>query len=69
MARAVPRRRRATAAGRALLTRHDRLAFAPSAWTAGAVAAIGRGTVDDGWLGVTAVEVAPDYRRRGLAPR
>ncbi|MFN2559955.1 MAG: GNAT family N-acetyltransferase, partial [Jatrophihabitans sp.] len=27
----------------------------------------GRGAVDDGWLGIMAVEVAPDYRRRGLA--
>jgi N-acetylglutamate synthase len=31
------------------------------------VVAIGRGAVDDGWLGVTAVEVAPDLRRQGLA--
>jgi GNAT superfamily N-acetyltransferase len=29
--------------------------------------AIGRGTVDDGWLGVTAVAVAADHRRQGLA--
>jgi ribosomal protein S18 acetylase RimI-like enzyme len=29
--------------------------------------AVGRGVVDDGWLGVAAVEVAPDVRRRGLA--
>jgi ribosomal protein S18 acetylase RimI-like enzyme len=26
-----------------------------------------RGAVDDGWLGVTAVEVDPDHRHRGLA--
>ena len=31
------------------------------------VLAIGRGVVDDGWLGLTAVEVAPEHRRRGLA--
>ena len=31
------------------------------------VVAIGRGTVVEGWLGVTAVEVAPSHRRRGLA--
>lgn len=31
------------------------------------VVAIGRGTVVDGWLGITAVEVAATHRRRGLA--
>lgn len=31
--------------------------------------AIGRGVVVDGWLGVAAMEVRPDYRRRGLAGR
>ncbi|MDT4971040.1 MAG: N-acetylglutamate synthase, partial [Pseudonocardiales bacterium] len=29
--------------------------------------AIGRGALDDEWLGVTAVEVAPGLRRQGLA--
>src|SRR5262249_51326843 len=29
--------------------------------------AIGRATIDDGWLGVTAVEVEPALRRSGLA--
>ena len=29
--------------------------------------AVARGAVDDDWLGVMAVEVAPDYRRQGLA--
>jgi ribosomal protein S18 acetylase RimI-like enzyme len=29
--------------------------------------ATGRGVVDEGWLGVACVEVAPDARRRGLA--
>ena len=33
----------------------------------GTVLAVGRGVLDRGWLGVTAVEVAPDQRRRGLA--
>jgi len=33
----------------------------------GQTVAIGRGTVDDGWLGITAVDVAPDYRRQGHA--
>jgi ribosomal protein S18 acetylase RimI-like enzyme len=51
---------------RALLTRHDRAGFA-SITLDGRTAAIGRGAVDDGWLGVTAVEVAPDLRRQGLA--
>jgi ribosomal protein S18 acetylase RimI-like enzyme len=55
-----------TEAGRALLTRHDRLAFA-SARMDGRTVAVARGAVDDGWLGVMAVEVDPDYRRRGLA--
>ncbi len=51
---------------RDLLTRHDRAGFA-SVTLDGHVVAIGRGAVDDGWLGVTAVEVAPELRRRGLA--
>jgi len=33
----------------------------------GDVAAIARAVVDSGWLGVTALEVAPAFRRRGLA--
>lgn len=33
----------------------------------GAVAAIGRGAVADGHVGLSAVEVAPQFRRRGLA--
>lgn len=32
----------------------------------GEVAAVGRGIVDEGWLGVTAVTVDEAYRRRGL---
>lgn len=55
-----------TEAGRALLTRHDRPAFATIRMDGRAVA-VARGAVDDGWLGVMAVEVAPDYRRQGLA--
>ena len=65
-----------TAAARGILTRHDRVAFA-GIRSGGDLIAIGRGTLDpDGtpaerggelWLGVTAVEVAPDHRRRGLA--
>src|SRR5262249_5741533 len=35
----------------------------------GTAVAIGGGVVLDGWLGVAAVEVLPDHRRRGLARR
>ena len=49
-----------------LLTRHDRVSFA-SLSRDGALAGIARGTVDEGWLGVTAVEVAPEHRRSGVA--
>jgi ribosomal protein S18 acetylase RimI-like enzyme len=31
------------------------------------VLAIGRASLDQGWVGVTAVEVDPEHRRRGLA--
>ena len=50
----------------ALLTRHERVGFAEIRQD-GIPVAIGRGTVDDNWLGVTAVEVAPEQRRQGLA--
>jgi ribosomal protein S18 acetylase RimI-like enzyme len=33
----------------------------------GAVAAVARATLDQGWLGLSAVETAPEFRRRGLA--
>ncbi|MGH8962973.1 MAG: GNAT family N-acetyltransferase [Jatrophihabitantaceae bacterium] len=52
-------------AGRALLTRHERVAFA-TVRRDGAVVAVGRGVVDDGWLGIGAVEVEPAHRRDGL---
>jgi len=48
-----------------LLTRHDQVRFA-SVRSAGSVAGIARGAVDEGWLGVTAVEVAPEQRRSGV---
>jgi GNAT superfamily N-acetyltransferase len=51
---------------RRVLTRHDTLAFA-SVERAGETVAVGRGVVDASWLGITAVEVAPDHRRTGLA--
>jgi GNAT superfamily N-acetyltransferase len=54
-----------TPAAQALLTRHDTVAFA-AVRDGGEALAIGRGVVDDGWLGVSAVEVDPAVRRRGL---
>lgn len=51
---------------RGLLTRHDGVAFA-SIRVDGRTVSIGRGAVDDGWLGVMAVEVDEAYRRQGLA--
>jgi ribosomal protein S18 acetylase RimI-like enzyme len=53
-------------AGRALLTRHDRVGFATLRLDGRAVG-VARGAMDDGWLGVMALEVEPDYRRQGLA--
>jgi GNAT superfamily N-acetyltransferase len=53
-------------ASRATLVRHDLVTFAFVRDGARTVA-IGRGTVDDGWLGVTAVEVVAEFRRQGLA--
>jgi N-acetylglutamate synthase len=51
---------------RALLARHDTVGFA-AIRRAGRDVAVARGCVDDGWLGVTAVEVEPGLRRQGLA--
>lgn len=56
----------ASGTGRALLTRHDDVVFARVRLD-GRTVATARGTVDEGWLGLIAVEVDPDYRRRGLA--
>jgi ribosomal protein S18 acetylase RimI-like enzyme len=56
----------ATPEARALLTRHDTVAFA-SVREAGRTVAVGRGTVDNGWLAVMAVEVDPRHRRAGHA--
>ena len=58
--------RGAEPAARALLLRHDTVGFA-SIRSGGEIVAIGRGTVDDGWLGVTAMAVDPAHRRQGLA--
>ncbi|SDJ01419.1 Acetyltransferase (GNAT) family protein [Frankineae bacterium MT45] len=52
--------------GVALLNRHDRAIFA-QVRLEGQLVAIGRGVVDGNWLGISAVEVAPSARRRGLA--
>jgi len=49
-----------------MMTAAARPVFA-SAADSGTVVAVARGVVDRGWLGVTAVEVAPTHRRRGLA--
>ena len=57
---------RTPAIARDILLRHDRVGFAELRRD-GSVLAIGRGAVDDGWLGVTAVEVGPELRRQGLA--
>ena len=54
------------AAARGILTRHPNVVFA-TIESDGETVAIGRGTVDDEWLGVTAVEVAAANRRSGLA--
>jgi GNAT superfamily N-acetyltransferase len=53
-------------AARALLLRHERVTFA-TVRDGAEVVAIGRGVVDQGWLGVAAVEVDPARRRQGLA--
>jgi N-acetylglutamate synthase len=54
--------------GRAILSAPPVVAFA-TLRAGGAVVAIGRGVVTDTWLGVAAVEVSPEHRRRGLAVR
>jgi GNAT superfamily N-acetyltransferase len=60
------RTRPAPDVARALLTRHDQVAFAQIELD-GQVAAIGRGVVDDNWLGLSSIAVDPQFRRRGLA--
>lgn len=53
-------------AGVRLLVRADEVAFA-TVVRDGRVVAIGRGTVVDAWLGLTAMHVDPHHRRGGLA--
>jgi GNAT superfamily N-acetyltransferase len=55
----------APAVARAALVRHDTVAFA-AVRDGGETVAVGRGTVDEHWLGIQAVEVAPSHRRQGL---
>src|SRR4051794_34832776 len=50
---------------RDLLSRHPHVGFA-SIRVDGRTVAVGRGTVDQRWLGIMALEVSPDYRRQGL---
>jgi ribosomal protein S18 acetylase RimI-like enzyme len=57
-----------TPAARGVLQRHPRVGFAHLR-AGGRIAAVGRGVVDDGWLGVSAVEVVPAQRQRGHAQR
>lgn len=54
-----------TPEARALLVRHERVGFA-SVRDGDVTVAVGRATVDDEWLGLTAVEVVPERRREGL---
>lgn len=55
----------ATPHGRALLCRHERVRFAEIR-DGDTLLAIGRGVVDDGWLGISAVHVHDIARRGGL---
>jgi GNAT superfamily N-acetyltransferase len=55
-------------AARSLLSRHENVRFA-SIRTGGETVAIGRAVVDEGWAGITALEVAEPHRGRGLAVR
>lgn len=52
----------------ALIQRHDTVRFA-TVRRGGQVAGIARGVVDDGWLGLTMIETAPQYRRSGVGTR
>jgi GNAT superfamily N-acetyltransferase len=54
--------------GRRILTAPQTVTFG-SLTDGDSTVAIGRGVVMDGWLGVTAMEVLPEYRRRGFAGR
>ena len=51
----------------AVLTNAEDVVFASVRPGGGPTAAVARGVLTDGWLGVTAVTVAEEHRRRGLA--
>jgi N-acetylglutamate synthase len=55
------------ASEQALLRRSTDAVFASVRDADGQALAVARGVLDDGWLGVSAVDVAPGQRRRGLA--
>jgi GNAT superfamily N-acetyltransferase len=50
-----------------VLTNAEDVVFASVRPDSGPLAAVARGVLTDGWLGVTAVTVAEEHRRRGLA--
>jgi ribosomal protein S18 acetylase RimI-like enzyme len=52
---------------REVLTNAEEVVFASVRLDSGPLAAVARGALTDGWLGVTAVTVAEEHRRRGLA--
>ncbi|MBB3083024.1 GNAT family N-acetyltransferase [Geodermatophilus sabuli] len=52
---------------RAVLTNAEDVVFASVRLDEGPLAAVARGVVTDDWLGVAAVTVAEEHRRRGLA--
>ena len=51
---------------RAVLAEHPRVRFAEMR-DDGRLVAIGRVAVDDRWTGISAVDVDPEWRRRGIA--
>jgi GNAT superfamily N-acetyltransferase len=50
-----------------VLTNAEDVVFASVRLDSGPLAAVARGVLTDGWLGVTAVTVTEEHRRRGLA--
>jgi GNAT superfamily N-acetyltransferase len=56
-----------TASKQALLRRDTDAVFASVRAADGRAVAVARGVLDDDWLGIVAVDVAPEQRRRGLA--
>jgi ribosomal protein S18 acetylase RimI-like enzyme len=56
-------------AGRAVLTGVPEARYAAGFSPEGTLVATARGTVIEGWLGITVVGVDPDQRRRGWARR